>query len=845
MSVALIALVALIVAALTGLIFVLVSRVFDSLTPASARDLAWKARRGAIELSETAELGLVIGSADEIRRAADDYLRDPEVVNVIAVGIDGQLVFAKGASVDEVRQVMRLPAGAVHELDGRLVSWAPATIEGGEVGRMVVAVSTSRLAAGDALRRQISLIALGGGGLAVLLAFGFVALYIWPVLRLTQHAFVRLEHTTEQALEAARLKAQFLANMSHEIRTPMNAVVGLSKLMLGMPLSTKLRRYAEMIDASSRALLGIINDILDFSKLEAGKYQIIRSPCEVAQLVQEVAELLSGKADEKGIDLVYRVAPAVPRVTEIDPDRVRQVLTNLVANAIKFTERGEVYILVDARTLSDTQVELRLSVHDTGPGISEEMQTQIFEAFSQGDGSLVRKQGGTGLGLTISQELVRLMGGALSVESELGKGSEFSFTLPARVLDKSSAVRGQATSVGRTALIACDNEHARTAIAEHVKAWGMTAVISASPIEAEEQLRRAAQGGPRIDIVILSETQTGLPGAETLLALRNLNQTERRPVVFLSHARSTGALADVRTDVTAQLPQPVRMSELYECVVGVLQPGSLRPAVNQRREAKKSYRGAHILVVDDNQMNQFVAAEQLELLGCTVDQAMDGQQAVDAVFKRDYALVLMDCQMPVMDGYTATRTIRARERADQHTVIIALTAHALDGERERVTSAGMDDYLTKPLRPQTLQRALERWIKGVHQNQVTEEVSSVEVTPPGSVDSTSLADCSSALLQMFLEQVPAQLEQLDGAVALGELEEAQKCAHKLKGSLLTVDADELASLSQAVQFALAQGDVTQAESLLAELVRGVVALEASVRSELLQRTRARRGVGHG
>jgi signal transduction histidine kinase/CheY-like chemotaxis protein/HPt (histidine-containing phosphotransfer) domain-containing protein len=839
MSIALLTMVALIVAGLTALIIALVSRVFETQTPAVTRDLEWKARRGAIELSKTAELGILVGDPAVIRDAAADYLRSPDVLNVIALSADGTLVFAHGEATDRVRKVTQLPPGQVHALEGRLVSWAPAVIEGAEVGRIAVAMSTSRLRAGDALRRQISLTAIAGGGVAMLLALGFVALYIWPVLRLTQHAFVRLEVTTEQAVEAARLKAQFLANMSHEIRTPMNAVVGLSKLMLNMPLSDKLRRYAEMIDASSRSLLSIINDILDFSKLEAGKYQIVASPCEPAVLVQEVVELLSSKADEKGIDLVYRVAPAVPRLVEVDGDRVRQVLTNLVGNAIKFTERGEVYVQLDAQPVLEGKTELRIRVQDTGPGVAADLLAHIFEAFSQGDGSLVRKHGGTGLGLTISRQMVSLMGGSLGVESEPGKGSVFWFTLPAQVRDATSALRGQATSLGKRVLVSCDNEHARTVLTEHVTAWGMQAVVAALGAETEAALRDSRRAGQSVDLVIVAETRSGPSGARTVEALRASASTPP-PIVLLSQARVGAEPTLASPGVSAQLAQPVRMSALYECLSEVLQPGKLRPANNQLRVAARNYRGKRVLVVDDNHMNQFVAAEQLAVFGCSVDQALDGQQALDALAKNDYAVVFMDCQMPVMDGYTATRLIREREGASKHSVIIALTAHALEGERERVIAAGMDDYLTKPLRPQALQQALGRWIESV--------APGPESAAPGAssvANDAGLADCSPALLQLFLEQVPVQLEQLDGAIALGEFEDARAYAHKLKGSLLTVGAESLANLAQAVQHAVEQGVTAETETQLSQLIAGVVELEKTVRRELGMRGRARGAGGHG
>jgi signal transduction histidine kinase/DNA-binding response OmpR family regulator len=851
LTVALMVMVVLIVSSLTMLIFVLVSRIFDSVTPSVAADLAWKAQRGAIELSKTAEFGLVTHDASLVRRSATDYLSSTEVVNVLAVDPTDGVVFAHGAGSDEVAKVFLLPALEVHSLGGRLVAWAPAAIEEAPVGKVAVAVSTSRLEAGNELRRQILTAAVLGGLVAMLMSALFVTFYIAPILRVTQEAFVRLEHTTRAALEAARLKAQFLANMSHEIRTPMNAVVGLSKLMLGMPLGPKLRRYAEMIDASSRALLSIINDILDFSKIEAGKYEIVGAPMEPALLVQEVAELLADRAQSKGIDLVYRIAPEVPRVVEADADRVRQVLMNLVGNAVKFTERGEVYVQLLARAAADGQVELRFEVHDSGIGVPQESQDHIFEAFSQADGSLVRKHGGTGLGLTISKQLVHLMGGTLGLDSEVGKGSCFWFSLPLRVIDASSAVRAQPTSLGKRTLIVCDNVRAATGIREHAMAWGMDACVASSAAEAKQLLRESLEVGPRFDIAVVSETHSGTQGQEVTAELREVGGRLCPPVVLLLQHGDSSTRGEMEREIAAQLAQPVRMSELYECLARILVPGSIRPARRSARpaHAARGFAGARVLVVDDNEMNQFVAVEQLRRLGCTVDQAFNGKEAAEKVLAHEYALVLMDCQMPVMDGYAATREIRTREQG-RRTVIVALTAHALQGERDRVLSAGMDDYLTKPVRPVTLQRTLERWISqgGPAPTSPEDAVDQAAVVDHGEPENDveyGLQECATELLMLLLDKVPQQLELLDGALALGEVMETREHAHKLKGSLLTVSAGALANYAEQLQHMAEAGDLNDADGVYAELLAGYRELERSVKQELSRRARAERGASVG
>jgi signal transduction histidine kinase/CheY-like chemotaxis protein len=849
LTVALMVMVALIVTSLTGMIFVLVSRIFDSVTPTAAAELAWRARRGAIELSKTAEFGLVTQDQALVRRAAADYVDSADVANILAVDREGKVVFAHGAEAQQVAEVFALPELKVHSLGGRLIAWAPASIEDAAVGKVAVAVSTTRLEAGNQLRRQILTAAVLGGLVAMFMSALFVTLYIAPVLRLTQNAFTRLEHTTHAALEAARLKAQFLANMSHEIRTPMNAVVGLSKLMLGMSLGPKLRRYAEMIDASSRSLLGIINDILDFSKIEAGKYEIVSAPMEPALVVQEVAELLSDRAQAKGIDLVYRIAPDVPRLVEADADRVRQVLLNLVGNAVKFTEQGEVYIQLSARPAADGRSELRFEVHDSGIGIPQADQARIFEAFSQADGSLVRKHGGTGLGLTISKQLVLLMGGTVGLESELGRGSCFWFALPVRVLDGASAVASKPTSLGRRALIVCDNLHAATGLREHMTAWGMSASVVASVAEFTQGAPEPSADASAFDIVVVCETQRGTRGEQVVAELRGASPRVGRPVVVLELGGAS-ARAEPSREVAAQLAQPVRMSELYECLSRILSPSDTHRASDKTHtpQSARRFAGARVLVVDDNEINQFVAAEQLQRLGCTVEQALNGRQAVDKVLAHEYALVLMDCQMPVMDGYEATREIRAREQG-RRTVIVALTAHALEGERDRVLKVGMDDYLTKPVRPALLQRTMERWIDP---SAAVGDVAggdprstAVEQGEPENDVGYSLDECSSELLQLMLGRVPEQLELLDGALALGEVADVRAHAHKLKGSLLAVTANALARLAEELQQMAENGDLSGADEVQARLLARYWELERSVKEELSRRSRAEKEAANG
>jgi signal transduction histidine kinase/CheY-like chemotaxis protein/HPt (histidine-containing phosphotransfer) domain-containing protein len=845
-TVALIGLSVLIVALFTGLVVLSVSEVFRAMTPAVRQDLAWKAVRGAVELSHTSEFGLLVADPTMVRQAAADYLASSDVAGLVAQRADGADVLCEGEAVPVLRRVFSLAPGQVHELDGVLAAWNRAEIEGGDVGRVALGMSTARIRAGEVLEGRILAMALVSGLLAVLLSLGFVALYIWPVLRVTHAAFTRLEQKTQEALEAARLKAQFLANMSHEIRTPMNAVVGLSKLMLGMRLNPKLRRYAELIDASSRALLGIINDVLDFSKIEAGKYRIERSSCEISLIVQEVAELLAERAHEKGIDLVYRVAPEVPRRVTADGDRIRQVLLNLVGNAVKFTERGEVYVELGVEHTLAGVVRLRFRVEDSGIGVPDEQKAHIFDAFSQADGSLVRKHGGTGLGLTISRQLVLLMDGEIGLTSQLGQGSTFWFTLPAAVEDATPASHAQPASIGRSALLVATNARAATVLDEHCRAWGIRTRVVAHTAGA---LTVLGEQGAAFDLVLFAESQQGERGEAFVKAVRP--RLKRAKLVLLGLHRADAARSELDHEIAAQLTHPVRMSELYETLSNVLVGRTVRPDAPVPEHKRSSFGHARVLVVDDNAVNQFVAVEQLQRFGCQIDQAYNGKDAVDAVLSQSYDLVLMDCQMPVMDGYTATRLIREREGSAKHTVIVALTAHALDGDRAQVLAAGMDDYLTKPMRPQTLQRTLERWI-GTGTAQRGDEASGVGPRPlsvsgasvPALDTDDELAESSTALLTLFMEQIPMQLERLDGALAMAEPDDVRKHAHKLKGSLLAVGARGLARIAETLQH-LADDALPEGERLFAALMAAYPTYEERVRAELRSRARAARQANDG
>jgi signal transduction histidine kinase/CheY-like chemotaxis protein len=687
LTVKLMVMVGLVVTVMGAMVFVLVDQIFDTLTPSMRHDLEWKALHGVYELSGRVELGVAANDPGSIAAAASELASDPDVVAIRVMNEKGPLYdygkAPKGWSDG-------LVSSKVVERGELLIATDKVDIEDLSIGRVALAVSKRRLEAGIELRRSVLLAAALGGGLALLLALGFVQYDIGPLIRLTAEAFRKLERTTQAALESARIKSEFLANMSHEIRTPMNGIMGVTRLALGMAMDAKLRRYLEVIDTSSRGLLTIINDVLDFSKMESGKYEIRPREFSPRELVAESIAIFAQRAQERGLVVDHHVAPEVPQEVVGDPDRIKQILVNLVGNAVKFTEVGEV--VVEAKlTGTRDRLLLQFDVRDTGCGIREEARAGLFHAFTQVDGSAARQHGGTGLGLAIAKRLAQLMGGDVWLKSEVGHGSEFSFSV--------------------------------------------------------EILRTKMRG------------TTSLPPSQS--------------------AR-----------------------------------GSAAPAQRTNRP---------LLVVDDNEINRFVAVEHLTRMGYRAVTVTGGEDAVNAVFSGQYAAVLMDCQMPGMDGYSATREIRRREHGStRHIPIIAVTAHALDGEKAHVIAAGMDDYIAKPFTPALLERTLARWIGRPNTPTPYQPPSAA---PPARIVSPDLdpnLECSPKLIDLFLRLAPSQLEELRGRVAARDIESARAHAHKLKGGLYAVGAHELASAIEEQRAQMAAGDWDRVDAKLVEIERRFV-----------------------